>query len=358
MDHVPVWARVGVPVGTESTTNEVIKLASLDWLVDIGDLYLHTPKKIQSTTVETESGSKYPFPGRALERLLCTYRTDTGQPLWGIITPKYHPIQNHEAFAVFDEITKDGKAAFSYAGELDGGRLVFIALKLSAVFQIENDIVQQYILGVLGHDGSTSLTILFCPVRLLCSNQLRMVIATAKDKIVIKHTKNYKTRLKQAAEIIGSANLYFEEMKRELYALKKVVWTDDNMRDLAAILFLDKAELTVYVNTPKMTKSATSTKKYNLLRRFMYYYKHGVAQEEAFPGTSYHALNAITGYGEHGKQYRAGNDNKFEQVMYGAYHKDFVMKSIPYLKDPEQLKVTLNKYKNQDGKLIEQPKSI
>jgi phage/plasmid-like protein (TIGR03299 family) len=117
---------------------------------------------------------------------------------------QYTPIQNLEAFNFFDNIVSEGQAMFETVGALGLGERVWIMAKLpDDVVIADKDVINNYLLLHNTHDGSSTLTAQFTPVRVVCQNTLSLALKTGKHKIKIRHSRNAEERLKIAHELMG-----------------------------------------------------------------------------------------------------------------------------------------------------------
>ena len=103
-------------------------------------------------------------------------RTDNNAVL-SIMSDKYHPIQNHEAFEFFDSVVGEGQAVYDTAGALHGGRRVWVMARLPKPLFIEGDELERNILLVTSHDGSSTLKMMHVTTRVVCQNTLSVALA-------------------------------------------------------------------------------------------------------------------------------------------------------------------------------------
>lgn len=107
------WHGLSTVVDGMLTADAALEAAHLTWTVSRRGVYIHGP----GGTDEEAGGYK------------AIARDDTGAVL-GIMSDKYVPIQNSEAFEFFDSVVGAGQAVYDTAGALHGGRKVWILAKL------------------------------------------------------------------------------------------------------------------------------------------------------------------------------------------------------------------------------------
>src|SRR4051794_31311156 len=96
------WHRLGSVVQEAPTAEEAIRLAGLDWSVGLEPVSLADGREA---------------PARATVR-------SSDRSILGVVGPRWHPLQNADAFKWFDPFIASGEATFETAGSLDGGRRV------------------------------------------------------------------------------------------------------------------------------------------------------------------------------------------------------------------------------------------
>jgi hypothetical protein len=110
----PPWHGLGRNVAEAIVSQQAIELAGLDWLVDQWPVSAHAPDG-WGTVVAGD--------------FVANVRVDTKAVL-GVVTKKYRPFQNADAFKFADAIVVQGMAKYESAGALRGGKRVWMLLKL------------------------------------------------------------------------------------------------------------------------------------------------------------------------------------------------------------------------------------
>lgn len=108
----------------------------------------------------------------------------------GSVGGVYHVIQNEEHAALLNTLVDESGAHFETAGSLDGGRKVFVTMKMPGHIKIGGvDQIDNYIAAVNSHDGSTKFTIMVTPVRIVCANTMNLAFRNHSNKYTVRHTK-------------------------------------------------------------------------------------------------------------------------------------------------------------------------
>ena len=222
----PPWHNLGVPVEGALTAQEMVKAAGLDWMVEKRPLAVHG-----------YDGSWIPVLGKV------GIVRDTDQATLGVVGEHYTPMQNQDAFALFDAVTASGEAKYITAGSLKGGRKVWALAELPKSIHIAGvDEIKPYLLLANGHDGWTAVNMLTTPTRVVCWNTLTLAMSRATNRISLRHTVHMMERVDQARTALGIAVKYyqtFEEMGNLLVS-KRV--NTRQIRDVLSAVIPDKTE--------------------------------------------------------------------------------------------------------------------
>lgn len=308
---LPWGGKMGKDVSDCATSREVLEKAGLNWTVEKCDLMARMPFTINGNNDIKEGSGDFVHDGeiyRECPNGYATYRTDRNIPL-GIVKSKYEVVQNIDAFNFIDNAIGEGKALFTNAGCFGYGHKVFITAKLPITTTIGGDPIDNYLVFSTSHDGSSSIDILFTPVRVFCLNCLNAGIEEASSHIRIRHTKTVQERLDFGSEMLRVAIDYAKSAQQLYESLLTIKMTDDQVRDYIARLQLtsgqyaaireydDKNGIRKIFDRDWLTlqKVDVSTQKTNTMNTIFDYYKTGVAQEHII-GNAWGAYNAITGY--------------------------------------------------------------
>lgn len=207
------WHGLGNVIEGLATAEEALKLAGLDWDVELRQLYMPMP-----------DGSYAPVKDR-----FSTTRVTDNKSL-GIVSKGYHVYQNVEAFNFLNAITDtgSGEAVFSTAGSLFGGSRTFITLKIGNGFTVgDNDAHDLYLMVTNSHDGSQAFTASVTPIRAVCNNTVTLGLAAAKTKWTLRHKVSLDGKVHEAREALEMAFTYEDAFAEEVERLMEVEMTKD-----------------------------------------------------------------------------------------------------------------------------------
>lgn len=125
----------------------------------------------------------------------------TGDPeSLGIVGDRYFILQNEELIGLLDGLIDESGAVFETAGAIDGGRRVFLTMKLPGHFRIGGvDRVDNCIAVMTSHDGTTATSIMVTPVRVACQSVLNVAFGGRSNVFKIRHVRGATARLKSQA---------------------------------------------------------------------------------------------------------------------------------------------------------------
>jgi phage/plasmid-like protein (TIGR03299 family) len=164
----------------------------------------------------------------------------------GIVGPRYHPLQNKDAFAWFQPFLDAREAALHTAGSLKSGSRIWVLAKLNRdpLVIAEGDEVEKFLLLSHGHDGSLAVRCGFTPVRVVCQNTLAMAHGSDASKLIrLKHTKDVLENLANVREIMDLANSEFEATAEQYRRLaRKSVNQADLRKYVRRVLKIDDGQ--------------------------------------------------------------------------------------------------------------------
>lgn len=287
------------------TAEEVMEKSGLDWNVEKCELVAKIP------TNDIYNKNKKGFIYNSALYIDCpnafaTYRTDENIPL-GIVKDKYTIVQNINAFNFFNDAIGKDKAIWQTAGLFDNGKRIFVSAKLPNNILVNGDPVENYLVFVNGHDGSTGVKILFTPIRVICENTLNAAINTSSNYISFRHTKSVHDNIDIAKEILGICTQKTHMLSQYYNKLHKIKIDDKTAQTIFSKVILTENEIDninsmgytvndiVIKRWRALDDTGISTRKANILQEINDYYFDGIGQREIL-GTAWGAYNAITGY--------------------------------------------------------------
>jgi len=187
------------------TAQEAVRAYGLDWKVDLVPLQ----------ALIDPSGQ---IPPRPVKTARAVVRLDTNEPL-SVVGRRYRPIQNAEAFQIFDPVIGKLGASYEAAGSCDGGRRVWVQAKLPGGMWItKDDEVERFLLLHLLHGGGC-LQVLDTPIRVWCRNTLLRALEEGKHRAVrICHRGDIPSQVQEAERLLECSLRSFEVFEREAQA--------------------------------------------------------------------------------------------------------------------------------------------
>lgn len=277
--RVPAWHTLGTVTDDALTAIEAGKIALLnDWNVRTEPLLVQSVPAFEPCLINVPDH-------------YATVRTNpvTGfVDVLGVVGNRYQPIQNEEAFDVLDAIVDESGAHFETAGSLDGGKRVFMSMKMPEGLQIAGqDPHDVYLLAYNSHDGSSAFTLAVTPVRVVCQNTLTMGLAAAKQSFTMRHTTSATGKIQEAREALKLTFNYVDEFQKELNAM-----LDQEMTDGA---FFGIVESLLPINKDAGEGWQNRARQQRATLAGLY---HRAETNEFGRGTKYAAYNAITEYAD------------------------------------------------------------
>ena len=124
----------------------------------------------------------------------------------GLVTDRYKPLQNSEAFEFFDPIVDQETAFFETAGALGDGARVWVMAKMPQVMEIvRGDECQKYLLLSNTHTGQGSVVVKFTARRVVCQNTLMLALQDGQPAFRVRHSKIMTDRLRAISDLIAIA---------------------------------------------------------------------------------------------------------------------------------------------------------
>lgn len=304
----PAWHGLGQVVNAETMDwREILTAANLDnWNVRTLDL-------------SELLGEKYNF-GRQNPLLVVRdnpFGTDEIDIL-GQVTERYNVFSNEETFEFADnlvngtdvELISELKPSWETAGSIDEGRRIFGSLALEREIVIDEngaaDTVKVYLLVTNSHDGSTKLTILVTPVRVVCQNTLNFALKGAHQSFKVKHTNSMKGRIEEARNALGLTDKYIKAFEKVAVNLHSQKVTDQKFFEIVKGVFGDEPEENIKGSQTKWQKNIDNAM--GLWR--------GETQAN-IAGTGWAAVNALTELKQWGRGIRKGDTDSFFEAGAG-----------------------------------------
>lgn len=201
------WHGLGTIVAEAPDSKAALGYAGLDWNVIRREVF-------------TEEGLRIPGYYANVR--------DSDFTTLGIVSERYHVVQNQEAFAFTDQLLGEG-VTYETAGALQGGKIVWMLAKMPEKYIIAGDEITPYFVIMNSHNGSTGLHAALTPIRVVCQNTLNLALSTAKRSWTTRHTENILGRVNEAEKTLFMADQYMTELGKEIEHLSQIKLTDSKV---------------------------------------------------------------------------------------------------------------------------------
>lgn len=300
------WHRQGTSLGDKEVSSaKMLKAAGLGYEITLEPVF-----------TRNSSGQMIQIDGKN-----AVVRADTGD-VFNVLSDRWEPIQNADAFTFFDGVVGEGQAVYHTAGALGRGERIWILARLPHDSIIAGDKVEQHILLSNGHDGGNAFTFQMTPIRVVCQNTLNIAIDTIEHSKVYRqfHLTGATSRLDPAvaAEIIGLAGTFYSEFEMRANAMAKMRMSKNAVADLVAALFPVPA-----IAAPKSTLALPAPKPadyipavtLNLRDKVTDFIVNGRGNDQrGSKGTAWGAFNGIVEFADYA---RGQDESRAKQLLFG-----------------------------------------
>jgi len=297
------WHKLGTVTDKALNAEDALKTAQLDSIVKVSEESIYT--KVDGKEI-------------GLPKKFLTYRDHPkkGLSALGVVGTRYTPIQNLEAFEFLNHIADETGAAFETAGSLGNGARVFMTMKFPESMALAGgqDVIDNYIMAVNSHDGSSAFIVAVTPIRAVCTNTVRLALAQAKSKISLKHTAGATQKVQQARETLGVVFAYQAAFEAEVEAMLSVKVTDAQYKKFVEAVI------------PEPKKKDPSDRQLNSVEKkrgeLMALWNAPTQQNVA--GTAWAAYNAVAEWADWVKPIRGAEgkeDLRSERMLFGGAEK-------------------------------------
>lgn len=214
------WHGLGKIIQTAPTIEEGIKLAGLDWTVDLQEISVG---------------------GKVIEGYKAAMRSSDNSCL-GIVTNQYKTLQNKDAFNFFEPFLDTEQASLETAGSLKNGKRVWILAKLNrpdmVIDEKTDDRVEKFLLLSNSHDGTAAVRVGYTCIRVVCNNTLTAAEESVDSNLIrITHRGDVVGSLDMVRDAMVAIDASFkttEEMYKKL-AHQKNIRTEDIKKYVQAV---------------------------------------------------------------------------------------------------------------------------
>lgn len=208
----------------------------------------------------------------------------------GVVGKVYHFLQNEDMAGLLNNLVDQSGATFETAGATDGGRQVFITMKLPEHINVGGvDRVDQYLAATTRHDGGAATSIMVTPVRIVCQNTLNLAFKDATNLYRVRHTKgNNKILVAEARQALDFSWNYLNGFHQEAEQLINTTLTQAKFEEIIEREF----------GPGEDAAKATATRAAGRLETMKMLFADANTQE-GIRDTAWAGLNALTEYWDH-----------------------------------------------------------
>lgn len=232
----------------------------------------------------------------------------------GVVGKDYSVYQFEQVADLLNNMVDESGAHFETAGAIDGGRKVFLTMRLPRSVLIGGiDPVQPYLAAMTSHDGTTPLSLITTSTRIVCANTMNMAFGEAKNVFKVRHTSGIQhSAAAQAREALGFSYKYLDAFEAEAEMLINTTMTQSTFEQMIFENF----------GAPKDAAATVVTRVQNKLDTMTRLFADANTQE-GVRDTAWAGLNALTEYADH-----------FSLVRTGSAGDDEIARSRKALLDP------------------------
>jgi phage/plasmid-like protein (TIGR03299 family) len=281
------WHGLGTEINQETSFWDSFELAGLDWEVDTKPLFTGDGEKVSHRAA---------------------YRVSDGRIL-GIVGKRWTPLQNRDAFEIFEPLVDAGEMVIHTAGSLRNGERIWALCQLNQDNSeiVAGDEVAKFVLLSNGHDGKLAVHFGFTPIRVVCANTEALARGSKASKLVrVRHSRFVKQNVQDLRNVMNFANQEFEATAEQYrYLASKGINSED----------LDKY-IKIVLGIGEKSADEMTTRSKNIVSSIEDLFESGRGSDiEGVRGTYWGAYNAVTEYLNYSKGRTA--NNRMDSVWFG-----------------------------------------
>ena len=208
----------------------------------------------------------------------------------GVVGDTYKIVQNEEHADFLNALVDESGAHFDSAGSLNGGRVVFITMKMPGHITIGGvDPVENYLAAFNSHDGSMAFTTMVTPVRVVCANTMNAAFGNNSHVFRVRHTSGIRKGLVgQARQVLDMSFRYIDGFQEQAEQLINTEVTQARFEDIVREL----------VGPGKDAHPRTVTRSENKMEEIIELFADGMTHAN-LRNTAYAGLNAFIEWTDH-----------------------------------------------------------
>lgn len=211
------WHREGMLLSEAPSLEDALRLAGLDFDVEVRPLYTRSRPTPELPDVFTYERAPDAF---------ATVRTDR-QSVLGVVSGRYQPLQNRDAFGVLEPLLDAGLASLETGGALRGGRDVWMLVRFNVDSPVVREVFADEIIpfGMISnnHAGQRQVVVQETPIRVVCANTLGASLRDRRRAIGVRHTASVEARTTEAARRLWKGLVErYDRVAQQYRALKEL----------------------------------------------------------------------------------------------------------------------------------------
>jgi len=335
------WHGLGQVVQEAKTPEEVLHLANLDFEVALKPIYTsYIPDgcivKGSEPYLEAYEKGTGSFAGYLKKKgeLVSTNksvcRMDNYTTL-GIVGNKYTPVQNKDSIDFIYNILKNNPdiknredIVIETAGVLGVGERIFVTAKLPAGFTVgeEKEGTELYVVFTNSHNGTSSLTAMVTPIRVVCANTLAAAMGNNASKVKFRHTANVQQAMLEGMKLLNISYKNMDANKQLYNSLLNIKVDSQLVKDLINRSMLNDNQLdqVMKLGLNGVSQECISTRTKNVLLDMEEYIDMGCGQQYN-RGTAYWAYMGMNSYLNNGVTFK-DKESKLDNFIDGTSAKN------------------------------------
>ena len=299
-----MFDNAGIDITNTSSYEEALTAAGLDYTIDKKPIYLENGMKIEGKFAAVKSESE--------------------DVVLGVVGKDYIPVSNREAFAVAEEIVKEGAAKYEVGGPSLRSKNAadysksFLVLK-GEDFDIEGDIFNSFIVFNNSFDGTSGVQYRVVCQRLACLNGLTRYLGGKQNQLYIKiqHSRQAPDKIREANKIIIKHNKEIEMIREEAKAFMNIKFTKDQFEKEIIPMVLTAKNVITEKNKGKEPTKGMLERADKVVSQLLQAYNADDVQN--YVNSAYRVILALTDYETHSSPLRdTGNGHIYmNRVLQG-----------------------------------------
>lgn len=281
------WHGLGTQIDETTGFWDAFAEAGLDWEVDTKPLFTSDGEKVSHRAA---------------------YRVSDDRIL-GIVGKRWTPLQNRDAFEIFEPLVDNGDLMIHTAGSLRNGERIWVLCQLNSENSeiVAGDEIAKFVLLSNGHDGKLAVHFGFTPIRVVCANTEALARGSKASKLIrVRHSRFVKQNVQAVRDVMNLANQEFEATANQYrYLASKSINTEDL-----------ETYIKMVVGVEGKLDDEIPTRSKNIILKIEDLFESGKGNDlQGVRGTYWAAYNAVTEY----LNYEKGRttNNRMDSLWFG-----------------------------------------